>query len=237
MDDDRLRRAAGRQPRRLPRPRPRRPARAAARRVRRCPTASIYLDGNSLGALPRRTAARLAEVTGHEWGEGLIRSWNNAGWIDLSRRIGDKIAALIGARRRRGERRRLDLAQPVQGAQRRGRAAARRRAGAPRRSSPSAATSRPISTSPKASPRRTASSCGWSMATRIADALDDDVAVLMLTHVNYRSGRMHDWPRRRAPRTRPARSSSGTWRTRPARCRSTCTAPTPTSPSAAATST
>ena len=62
------------------------------------PDGVVYLDGNSLGALPRRTAARLAEVTEREWGEGLIRSWNDAGWIDLSRRIGDKIAALIGAR-------------------------------------------------------------------------------------------------------------------------------------------
>src|SRR5689334_25286936 len=57
----------------------------------------VYLDGNSLGALPRRTAARLAEVASREWGEGLIRSWNSAGWIDLPQRIGDKIAALIGA--------------------------------------------------------------------------------------------------------------------------------------------
>ncbi|MGZ3440378.1 MAG: kynureninase, partial [Polyangia bacterium] len=61
------------------------------------PEGVVYLDGNSLGALPRRTAARLAEVAEREWGEGLIRSWNSAGWIDLSRRIGDKIAALIGA--------------------------------------------------------------------------------------------------------------------------------------------
>ena len=74
------------------------------------PEGVVYLDGNSLGALPRRTAARLAEVAEREWGEGLIRSWNTAGWIDLSRRIGDKIAPLIGARRGRGQRRRLDLA-------------------------------------------------------------------------------------------------------------------------------
>ena len=62
------------------------------------PDGVVYLDGNSLGALPRRTAARIAEVATHEWGEGLICSWNTAGWIELSRRIGDKIAALIGAR-------------------------------------------------------------------------------------------------------------------------------------------
>ena len=57
----------------------------------------IYLDGNSLGVLPRATAARIAEVVEHEWGHGLIRSWNSAGWITLAQRIGDKIAPLIGA--------------------------------------------------------------------------------------------------------------------------------------------
>ena len=58
----------------------------------------VYLDGNSLGGLPRATAARVADVVEREWGEGLIRSWNQAGWIDLPRRVGDKIARLIGAR-------------------------------------------------------------------------------------------------------------------------------------------
>ena len=59
-------------------------------RWRRCatefalPEGVIYLDGNSLGALPRPHRARgAADVTG-EWGEGLIRSWNSAGWIDLA---------------------------------------------------------------------------------------------------------------------------------------------------------
>jgi kynureninase len=58
----------------------------------------IYLDGNSLGVLPRATAARLRQVAEEEWGAGLIRSWNTAGWITLARRIGDKIARLVGAR-------------------------------------------------------------------------------------------------------------------------------------------
>ncbi len=60
------------------------------------PDGIIYLDGNSLGALPRATAARLQEVVCREWGEGLIGSWN-AGWIEAPRRIGAKIAGLIGA--------------------------------------------------------------------------------------------------------------------------------------------
>jgi kynureninase len=56
----------------------------------------IYLDGNSLGRLPLPTAERLHRVVEAEWGGGLIRSWN-AGWYEAPRRIGDKIAHLIGA--------------------------------------------------------------------------------------------------------------------------------------------
>jgi kynureninase len=61
------------------------------------PDGVIYLDGNSLGALPRATVARLNQVAVEEWGSGLIRSWNAADWIHAPRRIGDKIARLIGA--------------------------------------------------------------------------------------------------------------------------------------------
>lgn len=58
----------------------------------------IYLDGNSLGALPRVTAAKMAATVTKEWGEGLITSWLGAEWVTAPRRIGDKIASLIGAR-------------------------------------------------------------------------------------------------------------------------------------------
>ena len=61
------------------------------------PPGVIYLDGNSLGVLPVATAARVQQVVTEEWGQGLIRSWNDAGWIDLPQRIGDKIARLVGA--------------------------------------------------------------------------------------------------------------------------------------------
>ncbi len=57
----------------------------------------IYLDGNSLGPLPKATAARVADVVQREWGQGLIRSWNDAGWIDLPQRLGDQFAPWIGA--------------------------------------------------------------------------------------------------------------------------------------------
>jgi len=62
------------------------------------PEGVIYLDGNSLGALPRQTLPRLTQVIGDEWGSGLIRSWNAAHWIEAPARIGDKIARLIGAK-------------------------------------------------------------------------------------------------------------------------------------------
>lgn len=61
------------------------------------PDGLIYLDGNSLGTLPRAAAARAQQVVAEEWGRGLISSWNSAGWIDLPRRVGDKIARLVGA--------------------------------------------------------------------------------------------------------------------------------------------
>jgi kynureninase len=61
------------------------------------PDGVIYLDGNSLGARPRTAAQRAAEVVAREWGDGLIRSWNTAGWFDLPRRLGNQLAPLIGA--------------------------------------------------------------------------------------------------------------------------------------------
>ena len=60
------------------------------------PDGLVYLDGNSLGVLPAATAARVAQVVAQEWGEGLIGSWNAAGWMALPQRIGDKIAPLLG---------------------------------------------------------------------------------------------------------------------------------------------
>src|SRR5262252_231703 len=61
------------------------------------PPGVIYLDGNSLGALPRATAARVSCVIEKEWGEDLITSWNRHDWIGMPQRVGDKIARLIGA--------------------------------------------------------------------------------------------------------------------------------------------
>src|SRR5262245_54720688 len=61
------------------------------------PEGVIYLDGNPLGALPKTVGPRLSEAVEDEWGRGLIRSWNEAGWYRAPQRIGAKIARLIGA--------------------------------------------------------------------------------------------------------------------------------------------
>ena len=61
------------------------------------PAGVIYLDGNSLGALARRARERLGAVIEKQWGQGLIRSWNDADWIGMPQRTGDKIAQLVGA--------------------------------------------------------------------------------------------------------------------------------------------
>jgi kynureninase len=61
------------------------------------PDNTLYLDGNSLGPLPRHVAQRLAGVVADEWGQSLIRGWNAHGWFDLPRQLGDRIGKLIGA--------------------------------------------------------------------------------------------------------------------------------------------
>ena len=61
------------------------------------PANTIYLDGNSLGALPKSVKSRVSEVVSQQWGNDLIKSWNSHNWIDLPIKVGEKIAPLIGA--------------------------------------------------------------------------------------------------------------------------------------------
>jgi kynureninase len=61
------------------------------------PNNTIYLDGNSLGAMPKAAPAVLQAVTAQQWGNDLIRSWNTHNWVSMPKRIGGKIAALLGA--------------------------------------------------------------------------------------------------------------------------------------------
>jgi kynureninase len=62
------------------------------------PEGLVYLDGNSLGAMPKAALARQAEMVAKEWGKGLIRSWNIHDWIGAPRRLGARLAPLIGAK-------------------------------------------------------------------------------------------------------------------------------------------
>ncbi|MEL6529813.1 MAG: kynureninase [Pseudomonadota bacterium] len=151
------------------------------------PDGVIYLDGNSLGALPKATPSAMQRVVEKEWGEGLIRSWNNAQWFEMGARVGAKIAPLIGAQAheviacdtvsvnlfkliaaalamRPG--RRSILSEPgnfptdiymIEGLQRQGLAVQR-----------------------------------LANRDQLIDALDDDVAVLMLTHAHYKTGDLFD---------------------------------------------
>ena len=159
------------------------------------PGGVIYLDGNSLGPVPKATPARLEQVVREEWGNGLIRSWNaaqqgGADWVSAPQRIGAKIAPLIGAQ-----------AQEVIACD-----------------STSVNIFKLIAAALHMRPgRKTVLSETGNFPTdiymveglegqelaerRLADvdsieaALDEDVALLMLTHVHYKTGRTHDLAR------------------------------------------
>jgi kynureninase len=155
------------------------------------PEGVIYLDGNSLGALPKATASRVAQAVAQEWGQGLIRSWNSAGWFNLPQRLGDKIALLVGARP--GEvvatdSTSINLYKVLSAAL---------------RIAAEAHPKRKVIVSERSNfptdlyiAQSLCQERGYQLRL-IEDeateaALSQDVAVLMLTHVNYRTGAMHD---------------------------------------------
>jgi kynureninase len=155
------------------------------------PEGVIYLDGNSLGALPKRSADRVRATIEGEWGQGLIRSWNDAGWIGLAQTIGDAIAGLIGARPGEvsvGDSTSVNLFKALSAA------AALQKAHAPGRTT--IVSERNNFPTDLYIAESVAAAAGLRLrlvdADNVADALDKEVAVLMLTHVNYRSGRVHD---------------------------------------------
>ena len=155
------------------------------------PEGLIYLDGNSLGALPRRTAARLQQTIAGEWGEGLIRSWNSAGWIDLASSIGNRIATLIGGAPGEvstGDSTSVNLFKALSAC------AALQKADAPARST--LLSERSNFPTDLYIAESVAIAAGLKLrlvdAADLVDNLTNDVALLMLTHVNYRSGRIHD---------------------------------------------
>ncbi len=155
------------------------------------PPGVIYLDGNSLGVLPRTTAARVQQVVAQEWGTGLIRSWNSAGWMDLPQRVGDKIARLVGAGAGElvvADSTSVNLFKVLSAALRIAQAddPGRRVILSERSNFP---TDLYIAESLAA---QHGAELQLAEAQELPALLRDDVAVLMLTHVNYRTGRMHD---------------------------------------------
>jgi kynureninase len=158
------------------------------------PEGVIYLDGNSLGARPRAALARAHEVVAMEWGQDLIKSWNSAGWFAMPKRLGDRLAPLIGARP--GEvvvtdTTSLNLFKALAAA------LEIQRQNAPER--------KVIVTERSNFPTDIYMADGlarWldrgytirlvDSVDELAAAVDAECAVLMLTHVNYRTGWQHD---------------------------------------------
>ncbi|MEE2524968.1 kynureninase [Hyphobacterium sp. HN65] len=153
------------------------------------PDGLVYLDGNSLGCLPKATKARLADVVEREWGQDLIRSWNTNDWINAPRRIGAKIARLIGAHDDEvivGDTTSINVFKCLS-------------------ASLQLDSSRVVLLSETGNfPTDVYMMEGLAAIApdrisprlvepeRIHEALDDDVAVLLLTQTNYRSGRIRD---------------------------------------------
>ena len=155
------------------------------------PPGVIYLDGNSLGALPRAVPARVAQVVAQQWGQDLIKSWNSAGWFALPRRVGDRIAPLIGAGG--GEvvatdTTSINLYKVLSAALN---IAAQDAPG--RRTIVSERSNFPTDLYiAEALCRERGCTLRLIEPHEVAASLTPDVAVLMLTHVNYRTGAMHD---------------------------------------------
>jgi kynureninase len=155
------------------------------------PPGVIYLDGNSLGVLPKATAARVAEVVTQEWGVGLIRSWNTAGWFESPQKAGNKIAKLIGANA--GEvvatdTTSINLYKVL--------SAALNIAAADSPTRKLIVSERSNFPTDLYIAEALCQERGYSLKLvepdEITASLTADVAILMLTHVNYRTGAMHD---------------------------------------------
>ena len=153
------------------------------------PDGVVYLDGNSLGPLPKAAIARMQQTMQDEWGGELIRAWNSAGWMTAPRRIGDRVGALIGAEPGSvvmGDTLSIKVYQAL----------AAGLALVPDRKVILSDTGNFPTDLYMA--QGLAKTIGQGVTLKVvepeavADALDDSVAVLMLTEVDYRTGRRHD---------------------------------------------
>ena len=153
------------------------------------PQGVIYLDGNSLGPLPKGAQERVARTMQADWGGALIRAWNTAGWMDMPRRVGDRIGTLIGAPAgsvATGDTLSIKVYQALASAL--DMRPDRRVILSDHGNFPSDLYMAQglIRTLDKGHVLRTPA------PEDLADAITDEVAVVMLTQVDYRSGRMHD---------------------------------------------
>ncbi|MDY7530757.1 kynureninase [Pseudomonas sp. Bout1] len=158
------------------------------------PAGVIYLDGNSLGARPVAALERAQAVIAEEWGNGLIRSWNSAGWADLSQRLGNRLAPLIGARD--GEvvitdTTSINLFKVLSAA-----LTVQRERAPSRKIIVSEASNFPTDLY-IAEGLAELLQQGYSLRLvnspdELPKAIDQDTAVVMLTHVNYKTGYMYD---------------------------------------------
>jgi kynureninase len=151
------------------------------------PHGLIYLDGNSLGALPREAPAALANTAERQWGEDLIASWNKHGWIDWPTRIAAKLASIVGAKANEllvADSTSVCLFKLLA-------AAARARPG--RKTIVSQKRNFPTDLYVA---QGLADMLGLTLKPvepdEVAGAIDGDTAVVTLTHVDYRSGAIHD---------------------------------------------
>lgn len=153
------------------------------------PDHMIYLDGNSLGPLPCTATDRVAKMMRNEWGEMLITGWNKAGWMQKSLTVGDRVGRLIGAPAGTvimGDTLSIKVYQAL---------ASALRMNADRRIVLSDTGNFPTDLYMAQGLLKSLDQ-GHTLKTvapeAVAESLDSDVAVLMLTQVDYRTGRLHD---------------------------------------------
>ena len=153
------------------------------------PEGVIYLDGNSLGVLPKAAPARIAQAVAQEWGTDLIKSWNTAGWFQLPLKVGNKIARLIGAKENEvvaADSTSINLFKVLSAA------LSISKADHPQKNIVlSERTNFPTDLYiAEALCKERGYQLKLVEAEELQNALQHDVAVLMLTHVNYRTGAM-----------------------------------------------
>ncbi|MGA5315433.1 kynureninase [Streptomyces pseudogriseolus] len=157
------------------------------------PEGAVYLDGNSLGALPVGVPGRVADVVARQWGELRIRSWTEEGWWTAPERIGDRIAPLVGAAAGQivvGDSTSVNVFKALVGAVR-----LARETDAGRDEILVDATTFPTDGYIAGSAARM-TGCTLRPVTpsEVPDALGERTAAVLLNHVDYRTGRLHDLP-------------------------------------------